>query len=66
MTPAKKADELINGMYPQTDVPKYDNAIKCAIIAVDEIISEHQIFMYQEEHRIIYWTEVLTELKLRK
>ena len=61
MNPAKqKADELINGMYPQTDFPKYENAIKCAIKAAEERLEEANL-----RYRQKFLTEVLNELKSR-
>ena len=78
----QKAEKLINDMYPQTDVPKYENAIKCAIIAVEEIIKALESFGYSgsmydcfytgrietTEGKLPtdFWCEVLTELKSRQ
>lgn len=77
MTPQqKKADELVERFrkYAKigTDSPvtgRTENAIQCAIICVEEIISQFDVhpsmlapYIYE---RLIYWQSVLNELKSR-
>jgi hypothetical protein len=79
MTPKQKAEELIgkykswdvsvfyDGDYLATNEMIYVDAVKCAIIAVEEIIKAlpHE----EQEHNSIvynYWDEVINELKSMK
>jgi hypothetical protein len=72
MTPKEKAIELIDKynnsiMSFLSDNMKYQNAIKCALIAVDEILknfgtlTEGQTF-YTEYRAVKYYQEVKQEL----
>jgi len=73
MTPKEKADQLVNVYYNSimsflTNNMKLENAKKCALIAVDQIIleqcksSELKDARYQDE-RLNYWNEVKQEIK---
>ena len=73
MTPKEKAIELIDKynnsiMSFLSDNMKYQNAIKCALIAVDEILknfgtlTEGQTF-YTEYRAVKYYEEVKQELE---
>jgi len=73
MTPKERADQLVNVYYNSimsflTNNMKLENAKKCALIAVDQIIleqcksSELKDARYQDE-RINYWNEVKQEIK---
>ena len=79
MTPKKKAKEIFTRMYKAYDpLNKYpmcfDTAKQCALVAVDEIMSEakwwHDTSSYEEstdfeggEKRLNYWQEVKTEIE---
>ena len=84
MTPKEKAGDLINKYEPYVDYQEDDcfneqqkiliNAKQCAIICVDEIISEYQSMSDTESvlvinneitfvvNQLIYWQEVKTEI----
>jgi hypothetical protein len=73
MTPKERADQLVNVYYNSimsflTNNMKLENAKKCALIAVDQIIleqcksSELKDVRYQDE-RLNYWNEVKQEIK---
>ena len=73
MTPKERADQLVNVYYNSimsflTNNMKLENAKKCALIAVDQIIleqcksSELKDARYQDE-RLNYWNEVKQEIK---
>ncbi len=77
MTAKEKALELINDFYPCTDVPRHENAVKCAILALEEIINLDVVWVEEETQKMYpraydsdqckeYWDEVLTELKSMK
>ena len=68
MNPEEKAKELVYKMY-NVDYeegvlePKmrYSHAVKCALIAVGEILNTRNIFIIQEKN---YWQEVKQEIEL--
>jgi hypothetical protein len=73
MTPKEKADQLVTVYYDSimsflTNSMKLENAKKCSLIAVDQIIleqcksSELKDPRYQDE-RLNYWNEVKQEIK---
>jgi hypothetical protein len=67
MTPKEKADKLVNEMYTcyQGHIDKY-TAKQCALIAVDEIIKENDLFDRTDgyvQKRIDYWQEVKQEIE---
>jgi len=55
MTPKEKCNELVDKMYSQSTT--LHDAQRCALIAVDEILEECDLF------RDWYWEEVKTEIK---
>jgi len=62
MTPKEKAEELVWQYSRALQLWDKENslkAIQCALIAVDEIISE----FYLEEDIAIYWKEVKQEIE---
>jgi hypothetical protein len=71
MTPKEKAIELVDKynnsiMSFLSDNMKYQNAIKCALIAVDEIIKtdiliDEEVFVMTPTY-LAYWMEVKQEL----
>jgi hypothetical protein len=70
MTPKERANQLVNVYYNSimsflTNNMKLENAKKCALIAVDEIISEIEpsVSMDIIESRVKYWNEVRQEIK---
>ena len=71
MTPKETAEELVNKYLLATPVGFHiDDAKKCALIAVDEIIEElsgmwchYGNIESQIEERQIYWFEVKTEIE---
>ena len=66
MTPKEKAIELAEKMaiYHWTNVCNYEEAKQCALIAVDEIIYEHNLHLTQFGHEcILFWKEVKQELE---
>ena len=72
MTPKEKANELIeeylslNDNFNKPIVTDEQDAVKCAIIAVDEIIDELKREPYANYERIVYWQSVKTELETLK
>ena len=69
MTPKKKAEDLINKFYIEGDMLKeshsYRLAKKCALIAVDEILSDYKNYLMHEntEYKgLMYWLEVKKEI----
>jgi hypothetical protein len=69
MTPKEKAKEIFNKMYQVDDIMGnypmcFDTAKKCALIAVDEIISS----IDAEEYVILYnyWQKVKQEIETYK
>ena len=69
MTPKEKANELIeeylslNDNFNKPIVTDEQDAVKCAIIAVDEIIDELKREPYANYERIVYWQSVKVNLK---
>ena len=66
MDAKEKAIELAEKMaiYHWTNVCNYEEAKQCALIAVDEIIYEHNLHLTQFGHeRILFWQEVKQELE---
>lgn len=66
MTPKEKAKELVDKFSDLEDGEMYiGKAKQCALIAVDEIISEIEpsVSMDVIEARIKYWEEVKQEIK---
>jgi hypothetical protein len=65
MTPKEKAEELVD-IYYLFDYIDYRCAIKCALIAVDEIINTH--LLSEKDifgmHPVNYWQEVKKEIEL--
>jgi hypothetical protein len=75
MTPKEKAIDLINKynnsiMSFLSDNMKYQNAIKCALIAVDEIIKTDMLIdedtFVETPSYLQYWKEVKQELEKLK
>jgi hypothetical protein len=71
MTPIEKVEELISKFHPHTNVPKQENAIKCAIVTVTEIIKNGNLEFRSIEkvitpNLIEYWWKVLYELNKMK
>ena len=69
MTPKQKAKELVEKYndYLQQEmqcIVYVNQAKQCALIAVDEIIYEHNLHLTQFGHeRILFWKEVKQELE---
>ena len=75
MTPQDKAMELMLRYYELIPMNTISFAKQCALIAVDEIISEYQsmsdtdsIIYIQNEityviHKLVYWQEVKQEIE---
>ena len=76
MTPKEKAIELINKMNNvdlncanESMCMLYSHALKCALIAVDEIINQYNSGMF--DYKILnkeesdYWNEVKTEIETK-
>jgi hypothetical protein len=70
MTPQEKAESLVETYYSTimsflNDNMRWENAKKCALIAVDEIIShiEPSISMDVLSARIKFWNEVKQEIE---
>jgi hypothetical protein len=72
MTPKEKAKELVDKFKPYShfwvhdlgrqkdyEIEQLENAIQCALIAVDEIIAE---LVYDKQFE--YWNEVKKEIEL--
>ena len=73
MTPTDKAAELVDKMYfsrryseGEDYIPEqaFKHAIKCALIAVDEIISMQEQVNIKFDFNIKYWQEVKQEIEL--
>ena len=71
MTPKEKADELINKYLTSRDANQWDDvrdvhaAIRCALIAVDEILFALKYDMNEPTSGSIkYWQEVKKEIEL--
>jgi len=72
MTPKEKANELVDKMYnvdfhddAREIAMRYPHAIKCALVAVDEIISTVNMCIpyLNEETYVKYWQEVKNEIE---
>ena len=73
MTPQEKAQELVDQYMDVSEEREYDTprdmpkemAIKCALIAVNEIITniEPSVSMDVIESRVKYWNEVKQEIQ---
>jgi hypothetical protein len=70
MTPKEKADELINKYLTSRDANQWDDvrdvhaAIRCALIAVDEILFALKYDMNEPTSASIrYWIEVKKEIE---
>ena len=65
MTPKKKAQELVDKYYIFNHIGNR-HAIKCALIAVDEIIASNPIAFDEEDNCIAkqWWQEVKKEIEL--
>jgi hypothetical protein len=67
MTPKQKAEELVLKFEDYTDcADERGFAIKCALIAVDEIIASNPIAFDEDDNCIAkqWWQEVKTEIEL--
>ncbi len=72
MTPKEKAIELYNKFYNTSSHPHHvesrkNNAKQCALIAVDEILSDYKNYLMHEntEYKgLMYWQEVKQEIEL--
>ena len=64
MTPKEKAKELVDKYYIFNHIGNR-HAIKCALIAVDEIIKSNPISFDEDENCIAkqWWKEVKTEIE---
>jgi hypothetical protein len=77
MTPKEKAEDLINSFYYSlpnngsevglnSTTERYEEAIQCALIAVDEIMSLmikfHNRHIEDNSNEIYFWEEVKNEL----
>jgi len=69
MTPKEKAEELVNKMWvyalPNAN-GSWKNAKQCALIAVDEILSDYKNYLLHEntEYKgLMYWKEVKQEIE---
>lgn len=67
MKPKEKAQEIFNKMYQVDDIMGnypmcFDTAKKCALIAVDEIITQYN-FMTPNVDAKKYWIEVKKEIE---
>ena len=64
MTPKEKAKELVDKYYIFNHIGNR-HAIKCALIAVDEIIKSNPISFDEDENCIAkqWWQEVKTEIQ---
>ena len=67
MTPKEKAEELILKFEQYSDsADEHGFAIKCAIIAVDEILNEYKSYNQSAiiyDDALIYWQEVKQEIE---
>ena len=78
MTPKEKAKELVDKFFEYSyrvkwDIDKnkwehnFDQSKQCALIAVDEILSDYKNYLLHEntEYKgLMYWQEVKTEIEL--
>jgi len=76
MTPKEKAKDLINSFYYalpnngsetglNSTTERYKEAIQCALIAVDEILSDYKNYLLHENTAykgLMYWQEVKQEI----
>ena len=72
MTPKEKAKELVDKFYPLADgmgsMEKFydevcfENQKKCALIAVDEIISIKLLWFQKDTEHLDFWQDVKREL----
>lgn len=62
MTPKEKAKELVHKYWNSQKNMTYKMAIKCALIAVDEIIEEVPMYTGNLNPKWKYWNEVKTEI----
>lgn len=64
MKPEEKAKELVNKMLLDHDMP-YDLAQECALIAVDELITEIKLFPYNTifYERLEFLKQVKSEIE---
>ena len=67
MTPKEKAEELVDRMYnvdfhddAREIAMRYPHAIKCALVAVDEILNE---YWSHDTKRRDWWQEVKREIE---
>ncbi len=71
MTPKEKAKELYNKFYNTSSHPHHvesrkNNAKQCALIAVDEMLSDYKNYLLHEntEYKgLMYWKEVKQEIE---
>ncbi len=68
MTPKEKAKQLVEKMiiYHSPDDKDYEAAKDCALIAVDEILSDYKNYLLHEntEYKgLMYWKEVKQEIE---
>lgn len=68
MTPKEKAEELVNKFrivsYGKYSLPTKNNAKKCALIAVNEILEEHRFDDSDYANRKFkFWQEVKQEIE---
>jgi hypothetical protein len=64
MTPKEKANELFEKFFQESDLSA---AKGCALIAVDEILSDYKNYLMHEntEYKgLMYWQEVKKEIEL--
>ena len=79
MTPKEKAQQLVNSFYYalpnngrrtglNSTTIRYKEAIKCALIAVDEILSSFTALSYGVVYlgQIDYWQEVKEEIEIKR
>jgi hypothetical protein len=72
MTPEEKAEEIFNkyanAIYQRAlTVMQYEICKQCALIAVDEILSDYKNYLMHEntEYKgLMYWQEVKKEIEL--
>jgi hypothetical protein len=74
MTHKEKAKDLVNTFYYSlpnngsteginSTTRRYQEAIKCALIAVDEIMKSHEMSLFCEDIVLDFWKEVKSEIK---
>jgi hypothetical protein len=67
MTPKDKALELVEDMHDAPEVGYNEHAKQCALIAVEEILSDYKNYLMHEntEYKgLMYWQEVKKEIEL--